>query len=232
MSSPPPASREPDEQDQGSAAGGTGPWQAVFSPECVPSPPPALPVPPELTFARPYSRLPAIEQTHGTSGVRPSALVPPRDGALNLPSSLPRLADSETGQTTWKNPLESSSTPTVPAPATDSATAAASAASTSEAAPAPAPADPTALPPIDPELAWLDPSAAARTSSTGAQLARFNARTGRFQLQGQGIKRSAEGGDGEGGSATKKRPSSKQIEQFRKSKEEKKRKKLTSWLGS
>ncbi|GAA5934638.1 hypothetical protein JCM1841_001790 [Sporobolomyces salmonicolor] len=212
MSSPPPASREPDEQDQGSAAGGTGPWQAVFSPE----------------------------------------------------ANAWYFWNSETGQTTWENPLESSSTPTVPAPATDSATAAASAASTSEAAPAPAPADPTALPPIDPELAWLDPSAAARTSSTGAQLARFNARTGRFQvdpsmnpdrisdfqrsnrqqeayfdvtgwqtqLQGQGIKRSAEGGDGEGGSATKKRPSSKQIEQFRKSKEEKKRKKLTSWLGS
>ncbi|GAA5838686.1 hypothetical protein JCM11251_003263 [Rhodosporidiobolus azoricus] len=160
--------------------------------------------------------------------------------------------NSETQETTWTNPRA------VPEPSE----AAAAEAASSSALP-PAEEAQSTLPGIDPELAWLDPSAAVRGGKGGVgvtQTARFNARTGRFQadpamnpdrisdfqrghrqqeayfdvegwessLAGKGLKRAAEASD----ESAKKRPSTKQVDQFRRAKEEKKRKKLTSWLGS
>ncbi|GAA6014278.1 hypothetical protein JCM10207_005406 [Rhodosporidiobolus poonsookiae] len=159
--------------------------------------------------------------------------------------------NSETGETTWTNPRD----PVAVAGSSDEPASAADGGST-----APPESSTSGLPPIDPDLAWLDPAAATRSSGGGlAQAARFNARTGRFQgdpamtpdrisdfqrgqrqqeayydvegweasLQGRGIKRGspAEADD-------KKRPSSKQVEQFRRAKEDKKRKKLNAWLAS
>ncbi|GAA5982847.1 hypothetical protein JCM11641_004647 [Rhodosporidiobolus odoratus] len=160
--------------------------------------------------------------------------------------------NAQTGETTWSNPRErveaspdmSQEVPLgiglLPATADDR---------------------PDALPGIDPELAWLDPSGTARADKSSlAQSARFNSRTGRFHadpvmnpdrisdfqrghrqqeayydvtgweasLAGRGLKRGSEAETDQ----ARKRPSSKQIESFRKAKEDKKRKKLTSWLGS
>ncbi|BGP01725.1 WW/Rsp5/WWP domain containing protein [Rhodotorula toruloides] len=166
--------------------------------------------------------------------------------------------NAETNETTWQNPRDHS--------------AASAFASSSNTSPTPAEADatntttaeePDRLPGIDPELAWLDPTAARASSSGGlAQAARFNARTGRFMadpalnpdrisdyqrgrrqqeayydvagweasLASRPSKRQHEDAEDEDGK--KKRPSAKQVEKFRQAKEEKKRKKLTSWLGS
>ncbi|GAA5866875.1 hypothetical protein JCM8547_003903 [Rhodosporidiobolus lusitaniae] len=155
--------------------------------------------------------------------------------------------NSETQETTWTNPREASDAPKAGTSTELSAT--------SSSAPE------QGLPEIDPELAWLDPTAAARSKGSGVQVARFNARTGRFQadpamnpdrisdfsrgqrqqeayydvagweaqLGGRGLKRGAETDDDEAG---KRRPSSKQVERFRQAKEDKKRKKLATWLGS
>ncbi|GAA6064318.1 hypothetical protein JCM10212_006005 [Sporobolomyces blumeae] len=178
--------------------------------------------------------------------------------------------NSQTNETTWTNPRAPGPTAGQPAgparaeqavdtPALPSTSAASSHADPSSTASA------SSLPPIDPDLAFLDPSLARSGSSGSAtQTAKFNARTGRFtvenshlnpdrisdyqrgqrqqeayydvkgweaQLEGKGIKRPGGPSDEiEGEGATRKRPSSKQVEQFRKQKEEKKRKKLTSWL--
>ncbi|GAA5940485.1 WW domain-containing protein [Sporobolomyces koalae] len=169
--------------------------------------------------------------------------------------------NSKTNETTWTNPRDptTASTPsTAPHPPlpteepTDSQQP---------------PESSNALPPIDPDLAWLDPAAAARgsSSSTAAQTARFNARTGRFQvenhhltpdrisdyqrsnrqqeayydvkgweqqLDGKGLKRSATDSNALDASETRKRPSSKQVEKFKQQKQDKKKKKLTSWLAN
>ncbi|GJN92851.1 hypothetical protein Rhopal_005889-T1 [Rhodotorula paludigena] len=97
--------------------------------------------------------------------------------------------NAETGETTWSNPRDA------PAASTSSAAASASTAPADPSAPSTstpadpasaAPSDPNAFPEIDPDLAWLDPAAAARSRPGGGgasvtQTARFNARTGRFQ---------------------------------------------------
>ncbi|GAA5913805.1 WW domain-containing protein [Sporobolomyces salmoneus] len=169
--------------------------------------------------------------------------------------------NSKTNQTTWENPRQTSSTSSSSAdPSTSNEP---STASTSQ---PPLPSEPSdAPPPIDPELAWLDPSAARASgsgSSMATQAARFNARTGRFQvdpkftpdrisdyqrshrqqeayydvkgweqqLEGKGLKRTGEDETGEAEGA-RKRPSSKQVEKFKQQKQEKKKKKLTSWLA-
>ncbi|BGP18124.1 hypothetical protein JCM10213_004225 [Rhodosporidiobolus nylandii] len=162
--------------------------------------------------------------------------------------------NAETNETTWSNPREASASETTSAPPAE---------------PEASPTAPDTLPEIDPELAWLDPAAAARGGKSGGgaggltQAARFNARTGRFQadpamnpdrisdfqrgqrqqeayydvagweqsLEGKGIKRAGVG-SAAGEEGSKKRPSSKEIERFRKNKEDKKRKKLATWLGS
>ena len=86
------------------------------------------------------------------------------------------LADAQTNETTWSNPHQSSSgtgdATTVPGVRADLPAAATSREKEEEGG----------LPPIDPDLAWLDPSA-ARVGAARAvtQTARFNARTGRFQ---------------------------------------------------
>ncbi|GAA5841949.1 hypothetical protein JCM5353_004218 [Sporobolomyces roseus] len=163
--------------------------------------------------------------------------------------------NSATNETTWTNPKEQKSQAAQTTESTnlnesDPTTSAVHDGPTRE-----------ALPPIDPDLAWLDPTAARATASgsgAGTQAARFNARTGRFQvdpkftpdrisdfqrghrqqevyydvkgwehqLEGKGLKRSAEESE-EGNS---KRTTAKQVERFRKQKEEKKKKKLTAWL--
>ncbi|GAA5977444.1 hypothetical protein JCM10908_004981 [Rhodotorula pacifica] len=116
------------------------------------------------------------------------------------------------------------------------------------------------IPPIDPDLAWLDPNLArAGAGRPITQSARFNARTGRFQadpslkpdrisefqrgqrqqeayydvrgwenaLGGQGIGRA----DGTSTEQERKRPSAKELERFRQAKEDKKRRKVSSWLA-
>ncbi|GAA6016225.1 hypothetical protein JCM11491_003774 [Sporobolomyces phaffii] len=163
--------------------------------------------------------------------------------------------NSKTNETTWSNPREaasSSSAAVEPPPVIGAASS-----------PAEDPASASSLPPIDPELAWLDPSASrgGGVGATGSQAARFNARTGRFQvdqkltpdrisdyqrghrqqeayydvkgweqqLEGKGIKRAGEETDEDG---ARKRPSAKQVEKFKQQKQEKKKKKLTSWLAT
>ncbi|KWU42190.1 hypothetical protein RHOSPDRAFT_4929, partial [Rhodotorula sp. JG-1b] len=80
-----------------------------------------------------------------------------------------------TNETTWSNPRQSASGPgdtSVPSIATD----------LTAAAPSREKGEEGGLPPIDPDLAWLDPSAArAGAGRSVTQTARFNARTGRFQ---------------------------------------------------
>ncbi|GAA6038027.1 hypothetical protein JCM8097_007506 [Rhodosporidiobolus ruineniae] len=167
--------------------------------------------------------------------------------------------NSETHETTWTNPRD----PSAAAAASSSSSSAAQPATSTDSAAEDGAAE-GALPGIDPDLAWLDPSAALKGQAGKggfAQKGRFNARTGRFQadpamnpdrisdfqrghrqqeayfdvtgweqqLQGRGIKR---GPETEGDDGGKKRPSTKQVDQFRKAKEEKKRKKLNAWLGS
>ncbi|BGP50014.1 hypothetical protein JCM10450v2_005922 [Rhodotorula kratochvilovae] len=171
--------------------------------------------------------------------------------------------NAQTGETTWTNPRD--------APSASAAEASSSASAVAGPSDAPAPAadpaaaekekDPNALPEIDPDLAWLDPSLAARKSGVpGAQAARFNARTGRFTAdpglnpdrisQFQRGQRQQEAyydvtgweqqlagrgikraGEPEEGDEGKKRPSAKQVEKFRQQKEEKRRKKLNAWLA-
>jgi len=87
--------------------------------------------------------------------------------------------DSATNETTWTNPKEQKSQAAQTTESTnlnesDPTTSAVHDGPTRE-----------ALPPIDPDLAWLDPTAARATASgsgAGTQAARFNARTGRFQV--------------------------------------------------
>jgi hypothetical protein len=83
------------------------------------------------------------------------------------------LTDSETQETTWSNPRD--------AAVNEETQAEPPVASGSN-----GPVD--ELPEIDPDLAWLDPAAAARSKGSKAlggvaQTARFNARTGRFQVR-------------------------------------------------
>lgn len=163
--------------------------------------------------------------------------------------------NAQTNETTWSNPHQSSSgtgdATTDPGVRADLPAAATSREKEEEGG----------LPPIDPDLAWLDPSA-ARVGAARAvtQTARFNARTGRFQadpsrnpdrisdfqrgqrqqeayydvrgwestLAGQGLKRS----DDSTPEGERKRPSAKELERFRQAKENKKRRKIASWLPS
>ncbi|GAA6054525.1 hypothetical protein JCM3770_005829 [Rhodotorula araucariae] len=155
--------------------------------------------------------------------------------------------NAHTGETTWSNPRDAASS--------SDAAAGPSAAPASAAA-----TDPNALPEIDPDLVWLDPSLAARKSGVqGAQAARFNARTGRFtadpgltpdrisqfqrgqrqqeayyDVQGWEQQLAGRGikraGEPDEADDAKKRPSAKQVEKFRQQKEEKRRKKLNAWL--
>ncbi|GAA5841322.1 hypothetical protein JCM3766R1_005028 [Sporobolomyces carnicolor] len=167
--------------------------------------------------------------------------------------------NAKTNQTTWENPRDAASSSSGDAAAGTSTSETSSSSATAQ---PPLPSEPAAtgeLPPIDPDLAWLDPSA-ARGSSTNAQAARFNARTGRFQvdpkftpdrisdyqrshrqqeayydvkgweqqLEGKGLKRAGD----EEAEGSRKRPSSRQVEKFKQQKQEKKKKKLTSWLAN
>ena len=107
-------------------------------------------------------------QMRGISGV--SCSHQSQKGAADL-----NLADAQTNETTWSNPRQSASGPgdtSVPSIATD----------LTAAAPSREKGEEGGLPPIDPDLAWLDPSAArAGAGRSVTQTARFNARTGRFQ---------------------------------------------------
>ncbi|GAA5967291.1 hypothetical protein JCM3765_005592 [Sporobolomyces pararoseus] len=167
--------------------------------------------------------------------------------------------NAKTNETTWENPKESKKSEAESASSTTDP-------STSSVQP-PLPTEPSTssegLPPIDPDLAWLDPSAARGSSSTtGAQSARFNARTGRFQVdpkftpdrisdyqrshrqqeayydvkgweqQLEGKGLKRAGEETEDAEGSRKRPSSKQVEKFKQQKQEKKKKKLTSWLAN
>ncbi|BGP26152.1 WW/Rsp5/WWP domain containing protein [Rhodotorula toruloides] len=164
--------------------------------------------------------------------------------------------NAETNETTWQNPRDqfaavaSSST-------TSPATAAPPAADTSSVEePDRLPQIDPELAWLDPA------AARASSSGGLAQAARFNARTGRFMadpalnpdrlseyqrgrrqqeayydvagweasLASRPPKREHEDAEQEDGK--KKRPSAKQVEKFRQAKEDKKRKKLASWLGS
>ncbi|GAA5919635.1 hypothetical protein JCM6882_006884 [Rhodosporidiobolus microsporus] len=161
--------------------------------------------------------------------------------------------NAETQETTWTNPRALAEEPAAQPEAGPSSAATSSKDVVPE----------SGLPGIDPDLAWLDPSAAVRGGKGAGgltQTARFNARTGRFQgdpalnpdrisdfqrghrqqeayfdvegwetsLNGQGLKRKVEASD----DSAKKRPTTKQVDQFRRAKEDKKRKKLARWLGS
>lgn len=178
--------QQPQDAEEGSAADEveqeqppappTDAWQAVFSQECV-----RFPSTPSLHRSPwPPSRR-ANAWYFWSASLLSIAILPQADSA--------RLADAETGETTWSNPRDA------PAASTSSAAASTSTAPADPSAPSAstpadpasaAPSDPNALPEIDPDLAWLDPAAAARSRPGGGgasvtQTARFNARTGRFQ---------------------------------------------------
>jgi len=83
-----------------------------------------------------------------------------------------------TNETTWTNPKEKN-------PQADQSVGSTNADETAPTTTALNEGPRDALPPIDPDLAWLDPTAARATASgsgAGTQAARFNARTGRFQV--------------------------------------------------
>lgn len=95
-----------------------------------------------------------------------------RDHRSVLLTPVRPLADAKTNETTWSNPRQSTSAEAGPSAPTEAEP------SDSRAAELPTEGG---LPPIDPDLAWLDPAAARRSAGQVTQTARFNARTGRFQ---------------------------------------------------
>ncbi|GAA5988363.1 hypothetical protein JCM5350_004414 [Sporobolomyces pararoseus] len=172
--------------------------------------------------------------------------------------------NSKTNETTWENPKQSKKAQAESASTSVPTTEPSTSSAPQPPLPSEEPTTSDGLPPIDPDLAWLDPSAAARggSSTTSAQSARFNARTGRFQVDSKltpdrisdyqrshrqqeayydvkGWEQQLEGkglkrgGDeSENAEGSRKRPSSKQVEKFKQQKQEKKKKKLTSWLAN
>lgn len=90
--------------------------------------------------------------------------------------------NSKTNETTWENPKQSKKAQAESASTSVPTTEPATSSAPQPPLPSEEPTTSDGLPPIDPDLAWLDPSARGSSSTTSAQSARFNARTGRFQV--------------------------------------------------
>ncbi|KAL1745164.1 hypothetical protein HDZ31DRAFT_82156 [Schizophyllum fasciatum] len=138
---------------------------------------------------------PALEAEASTSTQQPSAAGTPWQAVFAPQYNAYYFFNSQTGETTWQNPLDPSASAAAAAAAAPSTIATAStttspdAAASTSASPPPAGTPYTAAQQaalaqgIDPALAYLDPSLTAATpgpSAATAFAAKFNARTGAF----------------------------------------------------